>query len=287
MAVTLLCIFMILSCWNVHGVFSCLSELSDVMEFSDIVFISEHWLPKHCLPILNTSLTKNYGCFAKPGITKNNITRGGIAFLFRKSSEISAREVKLVNERVIGIEIGYETNKLFIIGCLLPSTNLPLEEYKQVMQDVFDLFNELSEIGPVILCGDFNTAIKNKCSSPKSKLLMETTHERNLSSLFSYDTHFTFQTKDKIFRSLLDFIFVPEWIIPEVKYKEIFQDFAYDVSDHFPLLCEIDVQNIFTHLPPDYSRNIPKWKLADTNNLAAYRITCGNLLNSTDMVLSS
>lgn len=40
-------------------------------------------------------------------------------------------------------------------------------------------------------------------------------------------------------------------------------------------------------LPPDYSRNIPKWKLADTNNLAAYRITCGNLLNSTDMVLSS
>lgn len=62
---------------------------------------------------------------------------------------------------MIGIEIGYETNKLFIIGCLLPSTNLPLEEYKQVMQDVFDLFGEQSEIDPVILCGDFNTDIKN------------------------------------------------------------------------------------------------------------------------------
>lgn len=230
--------------------FSCLSELSDVMEFSDIVFISEHWLPKHCLPILNTTLTKNYTCFAKPEITKNNITRDGIAFLFRKSSEISAREVKIVNERVIGIEIVYETNKLFIIGCLLPSTNLPLEKCKQVMQDVFDFFDELNEIGPVILCSDFNTDIKNKCSSPKSKLLSETTHEINLSSLFSSDTHFTFQTK--LFRSLLDYIFVPELIIPEVKYKDIFQAFAYGVSDHFPLLCEIDIQNFFTHLPPGY-----------------------------------
>lgn len=116
MAVTLLCIFMILSCWNVHGVFSCLSELSDVMEFSDIVFISEHWLPKHCLPILNTSHTKNYACFEKPGITKNNITLGGIAFLFRKSSEIFAREVQIVNEILIGIEIGLrQTNSLPLI----------------------------------------------------------------------------------------------------------------------------------------------------------------------------
>lgn len=204
MAVTLLCISMILTCWNVHGVFCCLSELSDVMEFSDIVFISEHWLQKHCLPILNTSFTENYTCFTKPGITKNNITRGGIAFLIRKSSKISAREVKIENERVIGIELGYETNKLFIIGCLHPSTNLPLEECKQVMQDVFDLFDEVSEIGPVILCGDFNTVIKNQCSSQKSKLLREATHERNLSSLFSSDNHSTFQTKDKIFRSLLD-----------------------------------------------------------------------------------
>lgn len=106
MAVTLLCIFMILSCLNVHGMFSCMPELSDVMEFSDIVFIYEH-----CLPILNSSFTKNYTCFGKPGITKNNMTRGGIAFLFRKSSEISAREVKIANESVIGIHFTFPNKR--------------------------------------------------------------------------------------------------------------------------------------------------------------------------------
>lgn len=44
---------------------------------------------------------------------------------FHGISEIYAREVKIVNERVIGIEIGNERHKLFIIRCLLPSTNLP------------------------------------------------------------------------------------------------------------------------------------------------------------------
>lgn len=74
----------------------------------------------------------------RPKIT-SYIIRGGIAFLFQLSNEFYAREVKIVNERVIGIEICFNTNKLFNIRCILPLTNLPYEEYKRVMQDVVDL----------------------------------------------------------------------------------------------------------------------------------------------------
>lgn len=121
----------------------------------------------------------------------------------------------------------------------------------------------------------------------KVKHVLRKLHMREILFLFSSDNNCTFQTKDKIFRSLLDYTLLPEWITPEVKYMETFQELAYDVSDHFPLLCEIDIQNIFTHLPPDYSINIPKLKLADTNSLAAYGITYDNLSNSIDMILSS
>lgn len=58
---------MILSCWNKPGVFSCRSELSD------IVFLTVHCLFKNCLPILGTSFTENYICFARPG-KRPNIT---------------------------------------------------------------------------------------------------------------------------------------------------------------------------------------------------------------------
>lgn len=51
----------------------------------------------------------------------------------------------------------------------------------------------------------------------------------------------------------------------EVGSQNSLKKLAYDVSDHFPPLCEIDIPNIFTHLPADYSRNIPILKWADTN----------------------
>lgn len=52
------------------------------------------------------------------------------------------------------MEVGYDRNKICLIGCLLPSTYLPFEEYKRVMQYVIDWFDEPGEIGPVILSGD-------------------------------------------------------------------------------------------------------------------------------------
>jgi hypothetical protein len=124
----------------------------------------------------------------------------------------------------MAIELEYQSQKIFIIGCHLPSTNLSYEEYRAVMEDVFDLFDQLIENGAVILCGDFNADIHHKRESSKSKLLTPNIQERNLCSLFPPGNNFTFQTKDKQFMSQLDYIFIPEYISQGVKYKEIFQD---------------------------------------------------------------
>ncbi|XP_048744007.2 uncharacterized protein LOC125657478 [Ostrea edulis] len=275
---------MILSTWNVHGAFSCIPEISDVIAFSDISFISEHWRPNNCLPILSSHFKQDVICIANPGTTTNNITRGGVAFIVRKSTEYSVREIKTTNNRILTIEIVFGSDKLFIIGSLLPSTNLPINEYKSVLCDVFDLCDicdELSESGPVILCGDFNTDIKNKPTSPKSKLLTNNMAERNLYSVFQTECNIvSFQTKDKKIKTVLDYIFVPEWLASEVKYKEIYKGFKYEISDHFPLFSEFNIKNIFSCLPPDLSRNIPKWSIADSNNLQAYKNTCDHLLST-------
>lgn len=274
---------MILSCWNVHGVFSCLPELTEVASFSDIVFISEHWLCKDNLSILNTSFPNSIYSIATPGISKNNITRGGIAFLIRKSTEFNIQGVRSYSERIMSIKLAYGANELFIIGCLLPSTNVHFEEYKNVLSEVFDLFDELCEIGPVLICGDFNTDFINKTTSSKSKLLTELMHDRNLCSIFKMENQYTFQTKDKTSKSIIDYILVPEWLECEVKYKEIFNDFKYEISDHSPLLCEINTSNIFQLLPPDMSRNIPKWSSADPKNLKNFTETTQHLLNKSNV----
>lgn len=86
------------------------------------------------------------------------------------------------------------------------------------------------------------------------------------------DNNYTFQSKDKQSRMIKDYIFVPELIAPGVKYKEIFQEFSCDFSDHFPLLCRIYFANVFPQLPPDCSRNITRWKLDDITKLAELKV---------------
>ena len=202
---TLLLTLMIISTWNVHGATSCMKETADVAAFSDITFIYEHWLPKNQVPILSTHLKDDFTYIANPGNTANGVTRGGIAFIFKKSRAYSVREIKTTNVRIMSIEILFDSNKLFIVGSLLPSTNVPFYEYKCVLCEVFDLCDELSEYGPVILCGDFNTDIRNKPISPKSKLLDNNLTERNLHNVFQTESNMvTFQTKDKSIKTVLD-----------------------------------------------------------------------------------
>ena len=64
-----------------------LIAISDVVEFSDIVFISEHWLPDICLLSLSTTFGSRVSYMANPGITTNNITRGSVAFIFKNSKQ--------------------------------------------------------------------------------------------------------------------------------------------------------------------------------------------------------
>ena len=280
-----LLISMIFSTWNVHGAFSCLSQIFDVVEFSDIVFISEHWLPDICLPSLNTTFGNHISYIANPGITTNNITRGGVAFILKNSEQYSIKQTKSNHQRILALEITFGSHNLFIIGCLLPSTNLPFSEYKSVLCDVFDLYDELCELGPVILCGDFNTDIKNKPDSLKSRTLAGCLDDRNLWNVFQSDHMFSFQTKDKSTKTLLDYFFVPEWMASEIIYKEIYEKYEYDVSDHLPLFTEINMKIFFDDHSYNISRNIPRWQNANSDDIQNYRNTSENLLKRTVTIM--
>ena len=89
----------------------------------------------------------------------------------------------------------FGSHNFFIIGSLLPSTNVPFSEYKTVLCDVFVLYYELCELGPVILCGDFNAYVKNKPDTLKSRKLAGYLDDRNLWNIFKSDQMFSFSNK--------------------------------------------------------------------------------------------
>lgn len=212
---------MILCTWNINGEFSGIAELKQVVTFSDIVFVSEHWLSKNCLSILETSFD-NKVTFRKNGVTTNNTARGGVAFIIKQSEDYIINQIEFSSERILAMKLTIRRSHVYIIGCLLPSTNLSFETYRDVLLELFDLYDELCENGPVIICGDFNTDIINKRSSLKSKLLVDCLIERNLCNTFESDEVFSYQSKDRKSQTLLDYIHVPEWLNSKIMYKEIY-----------------------------------------------------------------
>lgn len=273
-----LSILMILCTWNIHGAFSGIAELKQVVMLSDIVFVSEHWLSKNCLSILETSFDNKVTLFAKHGVTTNNTTRGGEAFIVKQSEDYIINQIELSNERILAIKLTIRRSNVYIIGCLLPSTNLSFEVYKDVLLELFDLYDELCENGPVNICGDFNTDIINKRSSLKSKVLVDCVIERNLCNTFESDEVFSYQSKDRKSQTFLDYIFVPEWLKSKIMYKEIYSEFNYNISDHFPVFAEIDFKQAFTQTYFDLSRIIPRWNVANSDNLNSYKNKCDNYL---------
>ena len=91
---------------------------------------------------------------------------------------------------------------------------------------------------------------------------------------------FSFQTKDKSIKTLLDYFFVPEWMASEIIYKEIYEKYEYDVSDHLPLFTEINMKNFLDDHSYNISRNIPSWQNANSDDIQNYRNTCENLLKT-------
>lgn len=81
---------------------------------------------------------------------------------------------------------------VYIIGCLFFLINLFFEVYKDVFLEFFDFYDELCENGFVIICGDFNIDIINKCSSLKFKLLVDCVIEWNLCNMFEFDEVFLY-----------------------------------------------------------------------------------------------
>lgn len=132
----------------IHGAFSGIAELKQVVTFSDIVFVSEHLLSKNCLSILETFFDNKVTLFAKHGVTTNNTTRGGVAFIVKQSEDYIINQIELSNERILAIKLTIRRSHVYIIGCLLPLTNLSFEVYKDVLLELFDLYDELCENGP-------------------------------------------------------------------------------------------------------------------------------------------
>lgn len=154
-------VVMRLQTWNIRGVMYGTPYLCNTLQDTDICCITEHWLMPEQLTFLN-SIDTNFRAFGRCDsrieVEPENRTMrgfGGVAMLWH--SKIKATPLlQDGNDRIVGICVKTDNSYLYIIGVLMPSTNLPLCEFRDTMQCLSDLYDKYIEMGTVVVMGDLN-----------------------------------------------------------------------------------------------------------------------------------
>lgn len=100
------------------------------------LFISEHWLPSNCLPLLSTlSDDRSVSYIPRHGTTKNGKTRSGIAFLFSKNltTRFFFKSVKHYNMHILWSCLTFVDDKDNMLENILEVLDVYIYEYVVVV----------------------------------------------------------------------------------------------------------------------------------------------------------
>ena len=156
--------------WNCRGFSQALPYIQHLAQEHDVIVLSEHWL----WPYELHKLDDIHPDFVGLGISDHrlnaecNFSRGcgGVAVLWRKNLPMSP--VHLDSDRIIVIQLPLQqlNETLTIIGVYLPSSDHPLELFREYLSDLEGMISSFQRNGPVVITGDFNAHL-GKDSGPR------------------------------------------------------------------------------------------------------------------------
>lgn len=250
--------------WNCKGVMSAVPYLNSCLERHqiDVCALSEHWLRTcniHFLQQINHDYKPYYKSVDEylPMSEKCTNYRKGVALMVSKEIDrYVSREIDIDSDRIVGIEINIPNVTTIYLFCVyLPAVTLPLEQFKDQMNTLHELYYVYSQCGKVIVAGDFNAQIRGpryECRiGDRGNILQDFLREFQLISLNMQDScvgpTYTFQGYVNGPSSTIDHIVVNEEIGTIAENISVLHDNdIVNVSDHLPIICSIELDSLAT-----------------------------------------
>ena len=179
-----------ITAWNCRGVSSAVPYLQVLAETSDIISISEHWLWPFELHTLDKILPgySAHGCSDKRLSESSTLVRGygGVAVLWKSSLQVSP-VTAVKSDRCVAIQVCLTNCSLSIINVYLPTSDYPLDIFKEYLHELENTISALQSDGPVMVLGDFNAHLGSLGgqrgigeANPQGKLLLDLICRTNL-----------------------------------------------------------------------------------------------------------
>ena len=276
--------------WNVRGVMSSALSLHDLLEQTncDVALISEHKLLPHSLGFMN-SINGNYishSCCDKTldSYSMLRCGKGGVSIMYKKTL---ASRIELINtdsDRLIGIRLlGLTAKPFFIFSVYMPSNNC-INDYRDQLNLIQATYTYYSEMGHVILGGDWNASLLDEehINVSKSTDLRQFVRINNVYPVNTIATcsgpSYTYMPV----KSMIDYIFMDEITLHLVSSCCILEEGSCSsTSDHMPIVCTLRPGNPGIPKPGICSKNKwIAWNKASPENLKNYENKLAHLLLS-------
>ena len=256
---------------NVGGLFCNVPYVEQCLNNTDIFVIQEHWLYPDSI-----SLHPDFNGWGRSSneLNLNSIWRrgkGGIAVLWRKSFNVNIQIMDDIgNDRIIAIQLKVDDKRNFyIIGTYLPSANQPIALYKESVDELDAVINELSNRGIYVILGDFNCHIGNfggprsyNAINDRGKYFIAFMEKFSLLSINSQnyctgpiETYYSNNGKTTV-----DHVLISENYINLAQACYISDDDCGNLSFHRPIFCKIKACNVTNGLLKTKEKSKIAWK---------------------------
>ena len=245
-----------ISCWNARGYLSSVPYLRKILNRSDVLAISEHWLPSNRLSFLS-KITESHHVFAR---SSNACTaesdghgrgQGGVAIFWRKSIPGFCKVSNIIHDRACVLRYQPQPSEVyFFVSVYLPSQGGE-EDLRTVIDEITEVV-ESREVGShVIILGDLNGDVGSlggprgvRGPTQRGRYVMELFERHGLypanmqananGPVTTFNCHNSSST--------LDYIAVPLYLSSHVKDCAVSEWDALNTSDHTDVRLSLQVE---------------------------------------------
>ena len=226
------------------------------------------------------SLHQHYTlCVAENSDYSEFVGAGRHAILVKKALTFSIKYIYNQEEcnRVSGIQIHVGGDSpLFVFGTYLPSDN-NIQEYRDCVQYLDDIYKYYSQLGTVIYAGDcnaqFDTTPLSATAIRKSELFKDFLTRNSLVAVNKTDTCSGYSYTFVPLRTTIDYVLIPDSFQDCVLSCKVFSNEYTDVaSDHLPIYCKLCVPTTTNFYVYSDCSPILAWDKASTENLVRYQL---------------
>ncbi|XP_069134377.1 uncharacterized protein [Argopecten irradians] len=212
---------------------------------------------------------------------------GGVAMLWRKDLKVTPL-IEDGNDRIISICIDTKSSYVYVIGVLMPSTNLAHQEFIDTVLCLNDLYDKYIEMGSVIVMGDFNAHLSKRCgiknhneANERGLVIEKFIQDHNLISVnsqsWSRGPNYTYISGDGSHTSMIDHILIENSKVDLIDFCCINDDHSLNISDHRPI--QLNFRTICHKRETQPLSTAINWKKVTSEHISNYHKQLDMLLD--------